>query len=179
MLNLCIVRLRLKCDDTHAETRFRLSPKRTSPFKSAGTSVQSTTGSRGVPISGSNAGYTSSRVSVRVLTTHSIHQFPLHFPSRASPRTIRFQMHSTFPSLPGYNSWNKKHPQLHNGCMAVSGTQQALLSFMLRQHDWLPHELNHTFIVSCHSSGHCCSCCHSSCIIHRDDCLAAISTGWF
>jgi len=29
-------RLRLKCDGTHAETRFRLSAKRTSPFKSAG-----------------------------------------------------------------------------------------------------------------------------------------------
>ena len=51
-------RLRSKCDGTRAETRFRLSAKRTSPFKSAGTSVQSTTGSRGVRISGSNAGYT-------------------------------------------------------------------------------------------------------------------------
>ena len=51
-------RPRLKCDGTRAETRFRLSPKRTSPFKSAGASVQSTTGSRGVRISGSNAGYT-------------------------------------------------------------------------------------------------------------------------
>jgi hypothetical protein len=29
-------RLRLKCDGTRAETRFRLSVKRTSPFKSAG-----------------------------------------------------------------------------------------------------------------------------------------------
>ena len=49
---------RLKRDGTRAETRFRLSGKRTSPFKSAGESVQSTTGSRGVRISGSNAGYT-------------------------------------------------------------------------------------------------------------------------
>ena len=47
---------RLKRDGTRAETRSRLSAKRTSPFKSAGTSVQSTTGSRGVRISGSNAG---------------------------------------------------------------------------------------------------------------------------
>jgi hypothetical protein len=46
----------LKCDGTRAETRFRLSAKRTSPFKSAGTSAQSTTGSRGVRISDSNAG---------------------------------------------------------------------------------------------------------------------------
>ena len=30
------VRLRLKCDGTRAETRFRLSTKRTSLFKSAG-----------------------------------------------------------------------------------------------------------------------------------------------
>jgi hypothetical protein len=42
----------------HAETRFRLSAKRTSPFKSAGASVQSTTCSPGVRVSDSNAGYT-------------------------------------------------------------------------------------------------------------------------
>ena len=30
-----VIRLRLKCDGTRAETRFRLSAKRTSPFKSA------------------------------------------------------------------------------------------------------------------------------------------------
>jgi len=53
--------VRLKRDGTRAETRFGLSAKRTSPFKLAGGSVQSTTGSRGVRISGSNgsnAGYT-------------------------------------------------------------------------------------------------------------------------
>jgi len=44
-------RLRLKCDGTRAETKFRLSAKRTSPFKSAGASVQSTTGRRAVQIS--------------------------------------------------------------------------------------------------------------------------------
>ena len=58
-------RLSLKCDGTRAETRFRLSAKRTSPFKSAGASVQSTTGSRGVRISGSNAGCTMFRGSVK------------------------------------------------------------------------------------------------------------------
>ena len=55
----------LKCDGTRAETRFRLSAKRTSPFQSARASVQSTTGSRGVRISGSNAGYTMFRASVK------------------------------------------------------------------------------------------------------------------
>jgi len=58
-------RLRLKCDGTRAETSFRLSAKRTSPFKTTGASVQSTTGSRGVGISGSNAVYTKFRGSVK------------------------------------------------------------------------------------------------------------------
>jgi len=49
-------RLHLKRDGTSAETRFRLSPKRTSPFKSAGASAQSTAGSRVVHINVSNAG---------------------------------------------------------------------------------------------------------------------------
>jgi len=51
-------RARLKCDGTHAETGFGLSAKWMSPFKLAGGSVQSTTGSQGVRISGSNARYT-------------------------------------------------------------------------------------------------------------------------
>ena len=58
-------RSQLKCDGTRAETRFRLSAKRTSPLKSARASVQSTTGSRGVRISGNNAGYTMFRGSVK------------------------------------------------------------------------------------------------------------------
>jgi hypothetical protein len=62
------LRLRLKCDGTRAETRFRLSAKPTSPFKSAGGGgvlVQSTTGSRGVRTSGNNAGYIKFRGSVK------------------------------------------------------------------------------------------------------------------
>ena len=47
---------RAERNGTRAETRFLLSPKRTSPFKSVGASVQSTAGSRGVRISLSNAG---------------------------------------------------------------------------------------------------------------------------
>jgi len=70
-------RLRLKCDGTRAETRFRLSAKRTSPFKSARESAQSTTASRVVRISGSNgsnAGYTMFRGSVKGTG------YPLHSP---------------------------------------------------------------------------------------------------
>ena len=70
--NIC--RVHLKCDGTHAETRFCLSPKRTSPFKSVGASVQSTAGSRGVRISGSNAAYTMFRGSVKSTG------YPLHSP---------------------------------------------------------------------------------------------------
>ena len=44
-------RLCLKCDGTRTETRFRLSVKQASPFKSAGASVQSTTGRPAVHIS--------------------------------------------------------------------------------------------------------------------------------
>ena len=60
---------RAERDGTRAETRIRLSPKRTSPFKSEGASVQSTTGSRGVRISssnGSNAGQTTFRGKVKL-----------------------------------------------------------------------------------------------------------------
>ena len=67
-------RQRLKRDGTRAETRFRLSAKRTSPFKSAGASVQSTAGSRGVRISGSNAEHTMFRGSLKSTG------YPLHSP---------------------------------------------------------------------------------------------------
>ena len=89
-------RARAEPDGTRAETTFRLSPKRTSPFKSAGESFQSTAGSRGVRISVSNGGYTTLRGRVRVLATHSIRQLPLHFPSRASPCAITFRTQYTY-----------------------------------------------------------------------------------
>jgi hypothetical protein len=88
-------RLHLKCDGMRAGTRYRLSAKRTSPFKLVGSSVQSSTGSRGVRIRGSNAGCTMFQGSVRVLATHTIHQFPLHFPSCASLSAITFKLEST------------------------------------------------------------------------------------
>jgi hypothetical protein len=67
-------RLRLKCDGIRAESRFRPSAKRASPFNSAGASVQSTTGNRGVRICGSNAGYTMFRGSMKSTG------YPLHSP---------------------------------------------------------------------------------------------------
>jgi hypothetical protein len=76
-LHSFLSRVRLKCNGTRAETRYRLSTKRRSPFKSAGASVPSTTGSRGVRISGSYAGYTMFRGSVKCTG------YPLH--SQVSP----------------------------------------------------------------------------------------------
>ena len=75
-------RLHWKCNGTRAETRCSLSVKRTSPFKSAGASVQSTTGSRGVRISGTNAGYNMFRSSVKGTgyTLHSPVSPSFHLP---------------------------------------------------------------------------------------------------
>jgi len=86
----------LKCDSTRAESIFRVSAKRTGPFKSAGASVQSTTGSRGVRISGNNAGYTMFRGSVKGTGNplHSPVSPSLHLP--ASPCAITFQLESTY-----------------------------------------------------------------------------------
>ena len=92
----CLGRARVEPDGTRAETTIRLSPKRTNPFTSAGESVQSTAGSRVVGISFSNAGYTTFRGRVRELATHSIRQFPLPFPSRASPFATTFYHSTTF-----------------------------------------------------------------------------------
>ena len=83
----------MKYNGTRAETRFRLSAKRTSPFKSTGASFQSTAGSWCVRISGSNAGYTKFRGSVKS-TGHLLHS-PVS-PSFPFPCVVtRFQLDST------------------------------------------------------------------------------------
>ena len=64
----------MKCDGARAETRFPVSAKRTGSFTSAGASVQSTTGSRGVRIRGNNAGYAMFRGSAKSTG------YPLHSP---------------------------------------------------------------------------------------------------
>ena len=65
----------MKCDGTREETRFRLSPKRTSPFKSAGGRQFSRLLAAEVcAISGSNAGFTMFRGSVKGTG------YPIHSP---------------------------------------------------------------------------------------------------
>jgi hypothetical protein len=88
-------RLRLKCDGTRAETRFRLSTKRTSPFKSSGLQFSRLLAAEMCASAVLILDTPCSEVVWRVLATHSIRQFPLHFPSRASPCAITFQLDST------------------------------------------------------------------------------------
>ena len=89
----------MKCDCTRAETRFRLSAKRTTPFKSAGASVQfdywQPRCAHQLLLLVVMLDTPCSEVVRRVLATHSIRQFPLHFLSRASPCAITFQLEST------------------------------------------------------------------------------------
>jgi len=48
----------------------------------------------------------------RVMATHSIRQFPLHFPSRESPCAITFQLESnTSKQLPDYTALHGRRPQ--------------------------------------------------------------------
>ena len=85
-------RLRLKCDGTRAETRFRLS----------GGNGRVHLNRRGRHFSRLLAAEIvmldkpCSEVVWRVLATHSIRQFSLHFSSCASPCAITFQLDSTY-----------------------------------------------------------------------------------
>ena len=71
----------LKCDDTRAENRFRLSAKRTSPFKSAGGGQFSRLLAAEVcPSVVVMLDMPCSEAVWRVLATHSIRQFPPSLP---------------------------------------------------------------------------------------------------
>ena len=91
--NYKYVRLCLKCGGTRPETGFLLSVKRTSQFKSAGASFQSTTGSQGVRIKRSNAGYSKFHGSVKGTG------YPLHSP--VSPFTSPPTRHR----VPSHFNW--------------------------------------------------------------------------
>ena len=101
---VCYRRLRLKCDCTRAETRFRLSTKWTSPFKSAGGVSSAEVCASAVIMLDTPC----SEVVWRVLATHSIRQFPLHFPSCESPCAITFQLHCTYRIFPKPNEHNTR-----------------------------------------------------------------------
>ena len=91
-------RLRLKCDGTRAETRFRFSAKRTSPFKSVGgRQFSRLLAAEACASAVVTLDTPCSEVVWKVLATHCIRQFPLHSPPHpgASPCAITFQLDST------------------------------------------------------------------------------------
>jgi hypothetical protein len=149
-------RLRLKCDGTCAETRFRLSAKRTSPFKSAwgggGGSVQSTTGRRAVHISLQGLYRSCARASLcsavmwRLLVTHSILLFPLHFSTRASPCAITFQTQSTYLALQRVLSMRSRPtPKVNRNTSAVlwnSNVTKYSSTFLCKRQTCLWHDLH-------------------------------------
>ena len=111
-------RLRLKCDDTRAETRFRLSAKRTSSFKSAGATVPSTTGSRHMLISGSNVGYTMFRGSVKSTG------YPLHSP--VSPSLSLPCVTACRHILAGLYDWSGLHSTQELVLVSILALQEPL-----------------------------------------------------
>ena len=123
----------LKCYGTCAETRFRLSAKRTSPIKSAGRSQFSRLLTAEVCASAVVMLDTPcSEVVWRVLATYSIRQFPLHFPSRASPCAITFQTQSTYilSTLP-ICLWSRLRFKCDSTC-AETGPRRILLELIDR-----------------------------------------------
>jgi hypothetical protein len=147
----------LKCNGLRADTRFRLSAKGTSPFKSTGVSVQSTTGSRGVRLSGSNvsnAGYTMFRGSVKG-TGYSLHSpgFPslpypcvtvcnqistgLYLrPARANINVKAFENVTTASFRIIFNSLLINYPiiQSYTGCFKKSFTALKAYRNLYRRH---------------------------------------------
>ena len=97
-------KLRLKCDGTRAETRLRLSTKRTSPFKSGRASVLSTTGRRAVYISPQSL-YCSCKP---VFCSHvTLTGYPLHFIVSFTSLPVRHRVPSHFNwtlQIPGARS---------------------------------------------------------------------------
>jgi hypothetical protein len=100
------VLLRLKCDGVCAETRFRIAAKRTRPFKSAGGGDFSRLLAGELCTSACMVCTARKRlrsaVMWRLLVTHSILLFLLHFSSPVSPCAITFQTPSAYSPICSY-----------------------------------------------------------------------------
>ena len=92
-----VEKMRLKCDGTRAETRFRLSAKRRVHLnRPVGVSSVNYWQPRCAPSAVVMLDTPCSEVVWRVLANHSIRQFPLHFSTRASPCAITHRLDSNF-----------------------------------------------------------------------------------
>jgi len=67
------------------------------------------------------------------VATHSIRQFPLHFPSRASPCAITFQLDSTFHAIMLYMQQGKAREVVQMSGERILFSIQAVLSYLLRR----------------------------------------------
>ena len=106
----------LTCDGTRTETTFRLSAKWTTPFKSdAGRQFSRLLASRGVRISGSNAGYTIFRGSVKS-TGYPLHS-PVSPPVRHRvPSHFNWTLHIICCVRPlSSKTWHHHHHQVPEG----------------------------------------------------------------
>jgi len=93
-------RLRSKCDGTRTETRFRFSAKRTVHLNRWRRQFSRLLAAEVCASAVVMLDTPSSEVVWRVLATHSIRQFSLHFPFRASPCANTFQLDSTKMTVP-------------------------------------------------------------------------------
>ena len=82
---------RAEPDGTRAETKFRLSPKRTSPFKSVGESVQSTVAAEVCASALVMLDRPRSEVVLEYWLPTPFVSFPFTFPSHASPCATTFR----------------------------------------------------------------------------------------
>ena len=89
---------------------FVFTAKRTSPFKSARASVQSTTGSRGVRISGSNVGYTKLLVSEAYWLPTPFATFPFTSPPVRHRVPSHFNWTLILSALPP-QQWSHERPR--------------------------------------------------------------------
>jgi len=105
-----------------------------SPFKSAGASVQSTTGIRGVRICGSNAAYIVFRDSVK-RSGYPLHS-PVspHFPSRASPCAIIFQLDSNNPDETKFNSGRNEEQIEVRECLLLFDVESFVFQYAIQEY---------------------------------------------
>jgi hypothetical protein len=133
----------LKSVGTRAETGFRLSAKRTSPFKKAVASVPSTTGSRGGGISSSNTGYTMFRDSVKSTG------YPLHspvspsLPLPASTCAITFKLDCTRSGALNVDLMKTDNDEKTYGAYSIKFQQNSLYFSFKIIILWLQNKINH------------------------------------
>jgi hypothetical protein len=115
-------RLRLKCDGTRTETRFRLSAKGQVHLNRRGRQLSRLLAAEVCASAVVMLDTPCSEVVWRVLSTHSIRHFPLHFSSRASSCAITFQLDSIYCQFPeeevNFKFQRVKEPEAHKiqGC---------------------------------------------------------------